>query len=234
MIRNDEIQKLIGELPFAQSMVFGKCARALLRPLYSWLYSGHFDARITPQIAEIFCWWVRLLRSLQPMICPIRPRYPDFIIFTDAPYKQGAVEIAAFLFHRETFLDTGNVLHVAQDTVPANILEYFADTLPIFALEFFVIISAVFQWRHILQGESITLFTDSTAAFGAILNAGSDSHSVSAPSLRFWFLIDQFSIFLWMERVLLMCKMFNGRNTSKKQKFNLLLFILVIAEKYFA
>ena len=27
-----------------------------------------------------------------------------------------------------------------------------------------------------------------------------------------------------------MCKMFNGRNTSEKQKFNMLLFILVITE----
>ena len=48
-----DLQKMIGELSFAQSTVFGKCARAFIRPLYSWLYSAYFSTKIPAENAEI-------------------------------------------------------------------------------------------------------------------------------------------------------------------------------------
>ena len=80
-ISHTELQKLIGKLPVAQSMVFGKCARAPIRPLYVWRYSAYFSTHISIEIAEVLRWWIRLLRSLKPTIVTFLPRFPEFIIF---------------------------------------------------------------------------------------------------------------------------------------------------------
>ena len=196
-----ELQKLIGKLSFAQSTVFGKCARAFIRPLYSWLYSAHFSAKISTEISEILRWWIRLLRSFRPRVVAFRRRFPEYIIFTDASYKNGVGKIAAFLFKREDFLNDQTVSHVASCVFPAHMLEFFIDTLPIFALEFFVIALAVFEWKDILRGATATLYTDNTGAFGAVLNTGSSAHSVSSITMCLWYLIAQIDLSLWLEAV---------------------------------
>ena len=196
-----DLQKLIGKLSFAQSTVFGKCARAFIRPLYAWLYSMHFSPLILPNIAVILQWWIRLLKSFRPRIVSCRPRYPEFIIFTDASYKDGKGMIAAFLFRREDFLKDGSVFAMASCEAPAYILRFFGDTLPIFALEFFVIALAIFEWKDILRYAAVTAYTDNTGAFGAVLNTGSSAASVSAVTMRLWYLIAHFQIWLWLEPV---------------------------------
>ena len=95
-----DFQKPIRKLPYAQATVFGKCARAFIRPLYAWLYSSHFAPTISSGITEISHWWIRLLQSFRPRIVTIRPKYPEFIISTDAEFKNGVGKVDSFLFRR--------------------------------------------------------------------------------------------------------------------------------------
>ena len=200
-IMHAELHKLIGKLSFAQSMVFGKCARSFLRPLYTWLHSDYFSPCISDQIAEILRWWIRLLRSFRPRIVTFCPKFPSFVIFTDASFKDGVGKVAAFLFHRDSFRSNGKAAAMASLEVPAKVLAYFSDTLPIFALEFFAITLAVFEWETLIRDCSTTLYTDNTGAFGAVLNTGSTSRSVSNVTMRLWYMIAQFSIRIWFEPV---------------------------------
>ena len=196
-----DLQKLIGELSFAQATVFGECARAVIRPLYAWLYSAHFSAVISAEITEILLWWIRLLQSFRPRIVTFRPKYPEFVIFTDASYKDGVGRISAFLFRRGEFRANESALAMASLVVPAYVLKFFADALPIFALEFFAIVLALFEWKTLIQGATTTLYTDDTGAFGAVLNTGSSAVSVSRVTMRLWYLLAQFRIWLWLEPV---------------------------------
>ena len=60
---------------------------------------------------------------------------------------------------------------------------------------------AIFEWEDLLRGACVTLYTDNTAAFGAILNAGSHSASVSMVTMRLWQLIAHLSTQLWFALV---------------------------------
>ena len=200
-ISNNDLQKLIGKLNFAQSMVFGKCARALIRPLYTWLYAAYYSPLISPTIALILRWWISLIRSIKPRAVVILPFYPKFVIFTDASFRDEEGHMAAFLFHRERFLATRIVDRIAHQPAPQEVFTFFKDTLPIFALEFYTIALAIFEWRELLRGACVTLYTDNTAAFGAVLNAGSQSASVSRVTMRLWQLVAHLSTQLWLAPV---------------------------------
>ena len=102
-IPNNDLQKLIGELNFAQSMVFGKCARAPIRPLFTWLYASYFPPLISPTVGLILRWRISLIRSIKPRAVSILPFYPKFVIFTDASFRGGKGHLADFLLDRGRF-----------------------------------------------------------------------------------------------------------------------------------
>ena len=95
-ISHVDLQKLIDGISLARSVVSGKCDCALIRPLYIWLYAAYFPPLISEAVAEILRWWIRPMRSFRPRVVSFRPRPPDYIIFTDASYRGGNGEIAAF------------------------------------------------------------------------------------------------------------------------------------------
>lgn len=85
--------------------------------------------------------------------------------------------------------------------VPARVLRFFGDTLPIFEIEFFAIVLSIFGRQSLTQGATTTLYTDNTGAFGAVLNTGSSEVSVSMVTMRLWYRLAQFQIWLWLEPV---------------------------------
>ena len=88
-------------------------------------------------------------------------------------------------------MSSGKAACVAHMEASVSVLSFFTGTLPIFALEFFAIALAIFEWKDRLTNSCITLYTDNTAAFGAILNAGSPCDAVASVTMRLWSLIAQ-------------------------------------------
>ena len=134
----------------------------------------------------IFHWWIQLPRSLKPRIVPLLTRFPlyIYIIFADVSFKDGEVHLAAFLFHRGQFISHRKASAIAHGSVPEEASAFFAHALPIAALEFFAIALSIFEWKEQSEGECVTLYTDNTAAFGAILHAGSQCGASSTVTMR--------------------------------------------------
>ena len=95
-IRRSELQKIIGSFRPPNPWRSVNVREIYFYPYIPGYMQLIFDPEISPQIAEIFRWWVRLLRPLQPRIVSIAPCFPGCAIFTDASYKQGACDNAAF------------------------------------------------------------------------------------------------------------------------------------------
>ena len=55
-----------------------------------------FVSTISSDTSEILRWRVRLLQPFRPRIVSFRRKYPDFIISTDASFKDGIGRVAAF------------------------------------------------------------------------------------------------------------------------------------------
>ena len=78
------LEKLIGKLGFSQTNLFGKFARAQLRPLYQKLYTKPFSPTLTSGELRTFHWWADILSSLHPRIPRGLHSKPDLVVYTDA------------------------------------------------------------------------------------------------------------------------------------------------------
>ena len=89
-ITHAALESLIGKLGFAQSAVFGKFARAMLKPLYIKLYAQRYLPALTPALIRNLRWWRTTLKNILPMtVSPNRSR-PDWVLYTDAAFDGGA------------------------------------------------------------------------------------------------------------------------------------------------
>lgn len=102
-ISHADLQKWVSKLSFARSVIFGKCAIAFIQPQYIWMLSAYSCSRISAGVAGILRRRARLLPPFRPRVFSIRPKFQDYITATDAPFKDGRGEIAAFLRRREGF-----------------------------------------------------------------------------------------------------------------------------------
>ena len=64
-----DLGKLVGRLPFSQTLLFGKFARTQLRPLYQKLRRRVYNARLTSSGAAVFQWSGEVARPFSPRVC---------------------------------------------------------------------------------------------------------------------------------------------------------------------
>ena len=67
-IPSNALEKIIGKSAFPQKNLFGKFARAQLRPLYKKFYAVNYAAKLSSDEKRIFHCWVYIVRSLKPRI----------------------------------------------------------------------------------------------------------------------------------------------------------------------
>ena len=94
------LESLIGRLGFAQTAVFGRFARAMLKPLYAKLYAPRYSAALTPALTRNLRWRGATLMNILPRIITFKRNKPDWVLYTDAAFDNGpgGARLAAIFF----------------------------------------------------------------------------------------------------------------------------------------
>lgn len=83
-ISHNDLENLTGQLSYAQTSVFGRFGRTLLRPFRDKLKRRHYAAKLSADEIDILKWWVYLLRDGVARICFLKSPLREVIIYTDA------------------------------------------------------------------------------------------------------------------------------------------------------
>ena len=75
---------MIGKLSFAQTSVFGRFGRALLIPLHDKLRDRPYSEIIPAREIDIPLWGGQAITSHVARSVEIKPKFPEYAIYTDA------------------------------------------------------------------------------------------------------------------------------------------------------
>ena len=202
-ISHARLESLIGRLAFAQTAVFGRFARAMLKPLYAKLYSPRYFAPISQSVLRNLSWWAASLSSLRPRIVDFSRSTPDWVIYSDASYEQSPLEahMAAIFFQISQGIRIVKAELVMSSSPSAEEIAFFTSTSIIFGLELSAIVLALFQAREMLRGKAVTIYVDNNAALAALINGDSSSSAAFSLIATFWYIAASHNIALWFERV---------------------------------
>ena len=201
-ISHSTLESLIGRLSFSQTAVFGRFARAMLKPLYAKLFSPRFHPQLSLPLIRNLQWWATILLSLTPRVATLTRSSPDWVVYTDAAYDEGpegAHTAAVFLNTDGPFVLQASLVLTASP--PAEDIAFFQATSTIFGLELSAVVLAFFAARNRLQGKSVTCYIDNNAALAAIIKGDSSSTAASKLIATLWFIISTYDIAVWFNRV---------------------------------
>ena len=202
-ITHATLESLIGRLAFAQTAVFGRFARAMLKPLYAKLYAPRFVPTLSQALIRNLSWWATTLKLIHPRVVKFSRSKPDWVIYTDAAFEEGALgaRLAAIFFEiSPSPCPFGAELVLA--SAPGNDeIAFFETTSTIFGLELSAVVLAIFHFRESLRGQTATVYMDNNAALAAIINGDSSSPAAFTLIATLWFIAATYNIALWFERV---------------------------------
>ena len=198
-ITHSSPDKLIGELSFAQTAIFGKFARTLAQPLYDMLHAQPYREDLSSELITNLEWWRRALASVQSRVVSVRPRFPKYIIYSDASWsgKRDQGRIAALLFHRSS----GQLLETLSSAVPSRLASLFRDSSVIYGLELFALVASFAVWQDRLAGYQATAYVDSDPSSNGVVRGSAPHHIAQNFIRRFWQLALILSIAVWLGRV---------------------------------
>ena len=203
LISHAALESLIGRLSFAQTAVFGRFARAMLKPLYAKLYAPRFTSTISPALARNLSWRATTLKLPHPRVVKFSRSKPDWAIYTDAAFEDGpqGARLAAIFFEiPPTPIPFGAELVLTSTPAPGEIA-FFEATSTIFGLELSAVVLAIFHFRESLRDKAVTVYIDNNAALAAIINGDSSSPAAYTLIATLWFVAATHNIALWFERV---------------------------------
>ena len=211
-IDHASLDNLIGKLSFAQTTVFGKFVRPLDQPLYGKLHESPYRSELDSSLIATMRWRMGALMSAQARAVSPRPRFPKFIVYTDAswPDKKNKGMLDALLFNQ----DSGNLVEVLSPPAPASVVRLFRGSVVICGLELFALVSAFAVWQDVFGGFQITAFVDNDPLSQGFIR-GSAPLPVARYSIRrFWQRSFLRSISIWIERVPPSLKLGRHANTG--------------------
>ena len=88
-IRRKSLGELIGKLAFAQTSIFGRFGRTLLKPLVVRLYSNPYAEFLTETDVRVLEWLAASIRATIPRIVEFKSPHPEILIYTAAAGKLG-------------------------------------------------------------------------------------------------------------------------------------------------
>ena len=83
------LESLSGRLGFSQTAVFGRFARAMLKPLYTKLYDPRYTTALTTALTRNLRLRVATLLNILPVIISFARCRPGWILYTDAAFDMG-------------------------------------------------------------------------------------------------------------------------------------------------
>ena len=202
-ISHAALESLIGRLGFAQSAIFGKFARAMLKPLYAKLYAPRYSPALTPALIRNLLWWGATLKNLSPRKITFNRSKPDWVIYTDAAFEEGkaGARLASILFRVPAKPSTLKAELVFSSQPSESEVKFFESTSTIFGLELSAIVLTIYRSRATLRNKAVVIYTDNNAALAALINGDSSSRAAYTLIATFWFIAATYNMSVWFERV---------------------------------
>ena len=189
------LQKLLGELSFAQTASMGKVARAMLRPLYIQSHSDAASRALFPSALRALEWWYHALSSWGPRVLRSEKETPDLVLYTDA---EGSGGCAALVFSTGPGSRCASLFKYKMPRVDQALAN---GTNLIFALELFTAVAALCALRKRARDAAVLIFMDNDAAAQVLTRGGSNHPLINQLVGSFWSMVSQDSTRVWIERV---------------------------------
>ena len=180
--------KLRGKLGFAQSLLFGRFGRAMLKPITERQYSVvRRRAPLRTNLRVALTWWVSALKNPKPRTVPLRPVRPC-VVYTDAC---GEGHLGAVLCSPLGVTAHGHAPLWMHEQAGAGIYEWEL-------LAALLGLCLVIQYtRH----TPVLLFVDNKAAQSALISGSGASDLANQICAAFWALAASAGINVWVEWV---------------------------------
>ena len=192
------LDRLVGRLSFAQTNVFGKFARPLSQELYDKLHANPFDSSCDSHFLSNLSWWLAALKSGISRTISVIPKYPKFIIYTDASWsdKKKSGRIAAILIEQKS----RKVLEVLSSAAPISLVNSFKNSSAIYGLELFALVAATAAWQQLLAHSYVCAYVDNDPSSNGLIRGAAKFEIAHNMILRYWQLAHKRSICVWFER----------------------------------
>ena len=196
-ISSHELEKLIGKLGFSQTNLFGKFARALMRPLYRKFYDRNYTSRLSSIERSLFLWWIALIQALQPRVPRRSLAKPDFVVYTDAALLSR--RIAGLVVSSTPSGPLVNLL--AEGVAPKFRLSKFNKKNPIIGMEMLAPLAVTHSAPTAFEGKRVNIYIDNDAASNALIRGDCSDPVLAAMIRAFWEKAERLSLDVWIGRV---------------------------------
>ena len=198
-VDHKDLDRLVGRLSFAQTNVFGKFARPFSQELYDRLHAHPYISSCDDYFLANLNWWLSALKSGISRTVSLMPKYPKYILYTDASWsdKKHSGRIAAILIER----CSGKVLEVLSSAAPLSLVNLFKSSLAIYGLELFALVAATAAWQRFLAYSCVCAYVDNDPSSNGLIRGAAKFPAAHNMILRFWQLARKRSICVWFERV---------------------------------
>ena len=196
-ISHQELEKLIGRFSFSQTILFGKFARAQLRPLYRKLHSKFYSGKLAPHELDNLSWWRSLLAVMAPRSLAPRPKLVPWIAYTDAATSSSM--LCALLFDTSAPVPT---IHRSWTARPNTTWDYlFRNTARILGLELLAILAFIEDFAPKHPNSCVWIYVDNNNALAAIVRGDSPTDIVAIMVARLWETLTKHNVHAWFSRV---------------------------------
>lgn len=160
-ISSQSLENLICKLSFSQTNLFGKFARAQIRPLYKKLYARNFSPNLSDAESLTLRRWVAVLTSLQPRIPRQCGRRPGMVIYSDAALITRKIAALALVPS-----DRGR---------PLSFFRRFHRRSPIIGMEMLAPLAFLWTSQRLLRKKRVNLYIDNDSASNARIRGDSQT-----------------------------------------------------------
>ena len=198
-IQHKPLEKLIGKLVYAQTSVFGRFGRAMLKPLYTKLRAHPYTEVISPCEAGVPEWWAASIRSSVPRAVELHPTTPDVIIYTDAATSTRI--LAAVAIEPSTYSALGSFSALLSEVADPVWETIFCETTLIYGLELLAVVATIFALKDFLRGKNVTFYVDNPNTKDAMVKGFSLTKVINILIQIFWAFAQSSGARFWFEQV---------------------------------
>ena len=177
-ITSKRLEKLIGKMSFTQTSVFGRFCRALLIPLRDKLNLRPYTSHVA--------------RSVE-----IKPKFPQFAIYTDAATSTGIT--AALVFNNEIPSDHPAIDELRGETSPPLWGATFDSATYIYGLEMLAVVGILLFLGAGLRNKTVVFYIDNSNCRDALARGYTNTKVIDSLVQIFLAQVNRLGIFAWFE-----------------------------------
>ena len=162
-----EIQRVVGRLSFAQTCVYGKMGCDIRSPFYEKLKAHTYHPLLAERELNALRWRALALGALQPRTVRPYQKYPDLMVYTDAGTP--AQIICALVIGLDQFKSPHTIAECITMTTGKRWKTILNKTNYIYGLEMLAVLALVIDPKAGIDGKAIVFYIDNDNAAEALV-----------------------------------------------------------------